>query len=307
MFSGLIDSPFGAYRRVFACHRRIGSGDECSHARSPVVEGSVQYEYGEILRLQGEYIQAKPLLERAVTILRVCASSYDETFTLIALVRLHCQLGDREGAGAWRTQLHQLMNQQELPHGCRALATLAFAVYELLTGDYWRARADAEEGCLLAERYVIPSDRAAAAVVLGHARSGMEDWDAAATAYRQAVSIYKQVGNVALALEAQAGLVQVALAQGDRAQAQQRIEAILPMLNEDTCSGFYTPFFIWLTSFHGLAANQDPRAVAVLQRGHALLQIYAGAIPNDGLRRSFLQQVRAHRALQQAYAHGQPI
>jgi hypothetical protein len=129
----------------------------------------------------------------------------------------------------------------------------------------------------------------------------MEDWAAAASAYRQAVSIYRQVGNVALAVEAQAGLAQVALAQGDRAQAQQLVEAVLPMLNDDTCGGCYTPFFIWLTCFQVLAANQDPRAVAILQRGHALLQIYAGAISNDGLRRSFLEQVRPHRVLQQAY------
>jgi hypothetical protein len=39
-----------------------------------------------------------------------------------------------------------------------------------------------------------------------------------------------------------------------------------------------------------------------LQRGHELLQRYGGAITDECLRRSFLEQVRPHRALQQAYA-----
>jgi hypothetical protein len=67
-------------------------------------------------------------------------------------------------------------------------------------------------------------------------------------------------------------------------------------------AGLDEPFLIYLTCFRVLEANQDPRAVAILARGHDLLQRYVDAITDDDLRRSFLERVPEHRALHQAYA-----
>jgi predicted ATPase/DNA-binding SARP family transcriptional activator len=266
----------------------------------PAGEAWARCKFGEILRLQGEYVRAQALLESAVTTMRAHGLFYDEAWTLAALVRLHCQLGNRESAGAWRTRLDQLMNERELTQDCRAQGLLAFAVHALLTGDHRQALADAEQGWQLAERFDIPSNRADAAVILGHARNGMEEWAAAATAYQQAAGIYLQIGNTVLVVEPQAGLARSALAQGDRAEAQRQVEKILPILAEHPHAGFNTPFFTWLTCHQVLAANEDPRAGGVLQTAYTLLQQDAASIQDAALRRSFLEEVAMHRALQQA-------
>jgi hypothetical protein len=46
-----------------------------------------------------------------------------------------------------------------------------------------------------------------------------------------------------------------------------------------------------------LEANHDPRAVTILQTAHNLLQEYAIHITDDALRRSFMENVPAHRAI----------
>jgi hypothetical protein len=53
-----------------------------------------------------------------------------------------------------------------------------------------------------------------------------------AAAYQQAVAWYIKIGNVAMASEPQAGLVQLALAQGDCVRAQTLVETILIVLAE---------------------------------------------------------------------------
>lgn len=66
----------------------------------PVGEIGAHRGCGEVLRLQGEYGQAQALLESTATIIQARGLFYDEAWVLAALVRLHCQLGNRESADA---------------------------------------------------------------------------------------------------------------------------------------------------------------------------------------------------------------
>ena len=51
-----------------------------------------------------------------------------------------------------------------------------------------------------------------------------------------------------------------------------------------------------------LRANGDPRAAEILALGHRLLQEQAGRIPDEALRRSFLENVAENRELAAEFA-----
>ncbi len=88
--------------------------------------------------------------------------------------------------------------------------------------------------------------------------------DLAAVAYQQAVAWYITIGNAAMASEPQAGLVQLALAQGDRVRAQTLVETMLPVLAERPRARVLTPFSAYLVCYRVLAAVHDSRAATVV-------------------------------------------
>jgi hypothetical protein len=209
-------------------------------------------------------------------------------------VRLHCQLGDMDGAASWRDGLVQRMSERGVTRDCQAEGLRACAVYALFSGDDRQALADAERAWQLAEQVDIPTFRADSAVILGHARARMAQPELAAAAYQQAVAWYITIGNAAMAIEPQAGLAQLALAQGDRVRAQILVDLMLPVLSERPRARVLTPYLI---CYQVLEAIQDTRAATVLRDAQRLLEGYAEQIPNTALRRSFLENAAAHRDL----------
>jgi predicted ATPase/tetratricopeptide (TPR) repeat protein len=208
-------------------------------------EKRVQREVSEVLREQGQYVPARALLVGVATAAQEIGDSYYATWTLAALVRVHCQLGDGEGAGAWRDQLLGLLGHEGVTPDCQAAGLRACAVYALHTGDHQQALADAERGMQLSEQYDPPFFRAETAVILGHVRASMEHLAAAATAYQQALTWYAVCGNQPLATEPRAGLAQVALAQGDGVGALALAEPLLPLLADQPRATVHTPFYIY--------------------------------------------------------------
>ena len=119
----------------------------------------------------------------------------------------------------------------------------------------------------------------------------------AADVYRQALDIRHELGEHNVAMETLAGLTRVTLAQGNLDQAQAYVEEILSYLETDSLEGTHEPFRVHLTCYRVLCANQDPRAQAVLNRAHHLLQKQAAKISDEEMHRSFLENVAAHREI----------
>ena len=65
------------------------------------------------------------------------------------------------------------------------------------------------------------------------------------------------------------------------------------------------PFRIFLSCYHVLCANEDPRASALLRTAYDLLQEQAARIHDPELRRSFLENVVAHREIVALHAQRQ--
>ncbi|MCE7985033.1 MAG: hypothetical protein DYG89_27990 [Caldilinea sp. CFX5] len=255
---------------------------------------------GVIAWLRGDYTTALSLLEAALTIAQEAAFNYDKSMLLARLVRLHCQLGNQPAATQQLEQLTQLLALIKLPRECRLAGWLAAALQAHYAGDAQSALRYAEEANQQNEQGEILFRLVDTALILGHTRAAVAQWAGAAAAFQQALAAFQQFGKQALAAEPQAGLAQIALAQGDLAGARAQIEAILPVLAEQPHAGYNNPFFIYLTAYRVLAANDDPRAAPLLQQGYDLLQQAAAALDEES-RRRFLAAVPSHRALVAAY------
>jgi hypothetical protein len=89
-------------------------------------------------------------------------------------------------------------------------------------------------------------------------------------------------------------------------QAQAQIAEILAYLEQHGAPrGTWDPFRVYLACYHVLRASGDPRAASILAAGHRLLQEQAGRIPDEALRRSFLENVAENRELAAEFAAAQ--
>ena len=139
---------------------------------------------------------------------------------------------------------------------------------------------------------------ACASVNAGHAELALGCTDTAAGHYQAAREGFDALGVQHLALEAIAGLVQVALARGELGEALAQTEFILARLSAGaTLDGLDEPLRVRLTCYQALAAAADPRATGLLAQAHAELQAQARQISDPQWRESLLSNVPYHREI----------
>jgi predicted ATPase/DNA-binding SARP family transcriptional activator/Tfp pilus assembly protein PilF len=148
-----------------------------------------------------------------------------------------------------------------------------------------------------------PAMQAAVWMDLGHALLGSGQLEKAGAAYGEALALRRAGSQANLLTEPLAGLAEVALAQGDDAQAQAHVEEILHHLEggDKALDGTINPFEIWLTCYHVLLHDGDRRAGQVLSAAYERLQERAGRIADVEMRCSFLENVAAHRGIVEAW------
>lgn len=92
------------------------------------------------------------------------------------------------------------------------------------------------------------------------------------------------------------------LTEDDIAQAYDRVERILPYLESGNFHGPREPIRIYLTCYQVLLAKQDNRAPELLDAAHSQLNAWASKIEDVHRRQSFLENIRAHQAVQKLWA-----
>ena len=269
------------------------------------LESILQLLLGDVLRLQGNYAAAQTLMTRALASFREIGERMDEATGLGYLGHLADALGDDAQARTWLDEAVQLSRDL----GARepemdALMFLAQHCHRV--GEDELALTYAEQGWQSVREVGGRSRQARAQVILGHVYSGLRRLGEAETAYRQALALYRQLGDthVAVAAEPRAGLAAIALDQNSKpALAQvEEVAEIVNVLVEHPHAGLDEPFDIYLICYRVLNAHDDPRARTVLQTAHSLLRDYASHITDDALRHSFVENVATHCELQQAFA-----
>jgi tetratricopeptide (TPR) repeat protein len=137
---------------------------------------------------------------------------------------------------------------------------------------------------------------------LGIVATDLGKYDAARTAFESAVALYRGLGQTDRLAESLAGLADVSHSRGDSARARTAIDEILGHLESaPELLGAERPFRVHLICYQVLHSAGDARAEPVLERAYNLLQARASRIPDEAVRRSFLEKVATHREIVRVY------
>jgi tetratricopeptide (TPR) repeat protein len=251
---------------------------------------------GHILEAQGDYAKAQAHYEQALRISREISDQRSESSALDSLGGLYRKQGDYAHAQTFYEQALHISRES----GLRREELNVLANWGLLShqmGDNEAARRYSQEALRIGLDIGARERQGHGLTILGHAVADLKKWTEAADAYRRALDLYRELGLRHRATEPLAGLACISLAQGDLAQALGYVEEILDYLGLATLDGTDEPIRVYLTCYRVLHANQDPRAPDLLMTAYNLLQERAAKITDENLRRSFLENLVAHREL----------
>ncbi len=247
-------------------------------------------DLGAIHRLLGEYSPAYTLTLQALTRFREVGDAVNEIACLTALGRLCTLMGAYDLAHTWFGHFQQAITTVESLAGELLDGLLAQALLALYQHNAQQTLYLADRSEEIAQNIDDPIRQAQAQLYRGHACAGLQQWEVAAKAYRQALTLLIEAGKEAMAAEPRAGLAAIALAQGDLALALEQVEAILPVLAANQRVGVDEPLYTCWVCQRVLAANGDPRAEALFEQATALLQHNAAHIDDDAIRRLFMER-----------------
>jgi len=248
-----------------------------------------------------DYCQARALFQQRLRSMREIGNRRQEGLVLSPLGHVYHLLGDYDRARACYEESLRIRRETEDRRGeAGALRGLASLFHHL--GDDEAALQYSQRALLVAREAAARSRQAGALTWLGHALMALGHRDGAVDAYREALALMRELGQWSRTSQPLAGQACVSLAQGDLAQAQTHVEEIMSRLGTGIPIGIMEPFRVYLTCYRVLLANGDPRAQAILETGHRLLQETAAKISNEEERRSYLENVAANREIVSAYA-----
>ncbi|HSW21428.1 MAG TPA: AAA family ATPase, partial [Burkholderiaceae bacterium] len=135
---------------------------------------------------------------------------------------------------------------------------------------------------------------------VGEAELALQHLEAAATAFERAESVAAEVGH-GTEHDAVAGRARVALAASDIAGAMGFVERLLASAAATAAPASVDTKRILFTCHQVLLSAGDPRAAALLDSAHALLQSRAATINDPALRQSFLTHIPEHREILAAW------
>ena len=258
---------------------------------------------------QGDPVAAQALYEQALSIQRRLGNRSGEARGVGNLAEIARVTGRYDAARAGFTEQAEVCKAI----GDRWLVAMAEMNLALILLNQGEASDSAVHAQVALNAFGAMGERwgtACASVNAGHAELALGRTDAAAGLYQAARQGFDALGVQHLALEAIAGLVQVALARGELGEALAETEFILERLCAGaTLEGLDEPLRVRLTCYQALAAAADPRAAGLLAQAHAELQAQARQISDPQWRESLLSNVPYHReiiATWQRLGHGGP-
>ncbi|MFC2030087.1 tetratricopeptide repeat protein, partial [Chloroflexota bacterium] len=246
---------------------------------------------------QGEYEAAEQHYRQALEIEREIGEREGEGVSLLSLGNLSLYLGAY--AEAERRYHQALAIHREV--GARQNEAWTLGNLGLLAhyrDDQETALQHAQEALRMAQELGHQTMQAAMWLKVGHALAGLERLEESASAYGQSLAQRRDLEQADMATEPLAGLARVCQSEGDLVQAQAHVEEILEHLESGgTLDGTIAPFQVYLICYRVLEASGDSHAREILVTAHDQLQERAARITDPGLRRSFLENVAAHRDL----------
>lgn len=251
---------------------------------------------GNVARDEGDYADAYSCHVQALHIYRELGDRFGEGIALFSLGNAAIDRGDYIAAEALYRESHRLCcdTGDRLGEGV-ALMSLGLTAHYIGNDDV--ACELGEQALGIIEEVGARRYQARVRVVLGYALAGLGRHADATAAYRQALSFYQQLGVHRRELEPLAGLVGIALAEGDLTRVRANGLELFNRLQSGLPIGLSEPFLVYLTCYRALQAIGDPRAETLIATAQRLLLERAGRIGDIDMRRSFLERVAAHRTI----------
>jgi predicted ATPase/class 3 adenylate cyclase len=257
-------------------------------------EGRALRDLGLSFLQRARYSEAKAYFEESLQVCLETGNRRDEGWALHSLALVYNELGDHTTAHAYGEQALHVHNETGDRLGKAWTCAVLCRAYAH-AGDYAGAR-----------DWIPPVRKAsetAAAWALGDLALGQGDHQRARDHYEAALRLNRAESSSRC--HALCGLARIALMDGDRPQAQGYASEILCGLER----GYpWTDIFLGLTPYlvcyRVLRAHGNPRAREVLDEAHRLLQERAAHINDEALRRSYLENVAANRAILEEVAFG---
>ncbi|MCP4536395.1 MAG: tetratricopeptide repeat protein [Chloroflexi bacterium] len=252
----------------------------------------------------GEYSQAIDYGEQALQICREIDNRLHQVLGLENLARVCFLLGAYDQARGYIDQALPIVRQIKSQR-FQALNLNRSSWLSRLVGKNEMSVEQAQQALLLAREAGVYEEETDASINLGWALTSLGRLAEAADAYQNALSLTQKAKQQHLTLQPLAGLANVSLMQGELEHAQAQVEKILQYLETHTMQGVWEPGQIYLICYRVLHASQDPRADGILQTAHDMLQERVAKINDEELRRSFLENVAAHREIVREFSRGE--
>jgi tetratricopeptide (TPR) repeat protein len=253
----------------------------------------------------GEYAEARAYLEQSLRICRETGNRRDEGWALLGLGDLLWAVGDYARARTYHEQCLEVCRATRDRSG-ESRSLLVLGDVARIEGDYARARAYFEQSLSI-------SREVGSAIITGFAQMGLGlvsrdlgDLDGAKSHLEQAVASRRESGHSITDPLAQ--LAEAYLLQGNPTQAEMCVDEVLSHLENDLelRNSRIAPA-AYLACYRVLGAQGDPRAGDVLSFAHRMLIERTTRIHDGELRRSFLENVAAHREIVAAWEEERPV
>lgn len=272
----------------------------CREIGDRLDEGAALNNLGIVADNQGDYGRARVCYEQCLCIYREVGYRQGEAWTLGNLACILDVQGEYDAAAAYSEQALRMVREMNDPLGeASILADMGLLWHHI--GNDENAREHSRQALCIAEEISNRHIQSIALTNLGHALLQLRRPREAMDAYQRAVALRCELGVDNLAAESRAGLARVAMTEGDMIQAHAHVQDIWRYLEERGPDGTYEPLRVYLTCYQVLNACQDPRATEMLTNAYNLLQARAANIGDEQARRSFLENVAAHREIVAAY------
>jgi serine/threonine protein kinase/tetratricopeptide (TPR) repeat protein len=280
----------------------------CPSELNQALEADGLRTLGIISNARGEYTRAGEYHRQALAIFGQIGDQKGQASVLHNLGNVHRNQGDYDGA---RTHFQQALNIYQDNIGDKGGECLARACLGLIdhnTGDNQLAREQCQQALNIAQDIGDRHVQGYALTFMGHALLDLAQQpdDAAlawaAEVYEQALILREELAQRHLVMECRAGLARVSMAQDNLEQAQRQVNEILHYLETGTLDGTVDPLRVYLTCYQALRDTEPSHAREILTTAYDLLQERAWQIEDESLRRSYLEDVAAHREIAKEYA-----
>jgi tetratricopeptide (TPR) repeat protein len=256
--------------------------------------GAVAANIGRLWEAQGDFVRANSCFMQALAIQRQIEDRAGVAMTQIALGRIALMLGDSADAqGQLTASLTALEEIGECFHRCEVLTTLA--LLWLRQGDLARALETGQQAVEFAQAARIRGALSEALLLQGHILAALGRTADAGARYVETMGLVTELQDDVLEAPARAGLADLALSAGERADALAAVERLLPVLPALRLDALVDPFRVYLTCYRVLAAAGDARAQEVALAAQTRLRGLADQITDPAMRWRFLEQVPSNR------------